>query len=377
MSALLLVQTFISVEVLFTMTIVGGLALAAALLTGDAAQRRGLIQKLPVLALPYLIAGLAASWYLLQVLGGATYAQGVGARYPTDLLAFVVPMPYTWLGGSAVTGISNRFWGGLAETTSYLGLPLVLIMGRYLWTRRHTQKAMILGILTILLGLWILGPALYVDGNAVMRLPYQLLGGLPVFSSVLEGRVSVFLALVASVILASWLASPRRRRALGWACALVAVIFVMPNLINPSSHDVSSWTNPTFFRTAMYRRYLGRGTTVLPINWGATGESFMWQAEDHFYWNMANGYWMFPPPPGWRNHLTADLWWHPGTPRRGDGQLLKQMIIERHVSDVVVQDDSVAHWQNVITTAGLGHGERVGGITLYRVPEAWLTDART
>ena len=25
----------------------------------------------------------------------------------------------------------------------------------------------------------------------------------------------------------------------------------------------------------------------------------MWQAEDHMYWNMANGYWLFAPPAGW------------------------------------------------------------------------------
>jgi hypothetical protein len=372
LSLLLVAQTFVSLEVLFTMTVVGFIALVAAWITGDPAQRHAIVRRVPVIALAYGITMLVSSWYVVQVFTTATHAQGVGGQYPTDVLSFLIPMPYTWLGGAHLQSISSKFPGGWDETTAYLGLPLMLIMGRYLITRRHTRPAQILAILTFLLVFWILGPILWVGGRPILRLPYQLLANLPVFSDVLEGRVTIYLALVAAVILAMWLASPRRLRATAWVCAMVALLSVLPNLVHPSANNVSTWTNPAFFRTAMYQRYLRRGETILPINWAWSGESFMWQAEDHMYWNMANGYWTFSPPPGWGSQLADDLWVNQ-KPHTGDARLLRNMIIKRHVSDVVVQDDSVGRWRHVLQEAGLRQSAQAGGITLYRVPRAWFT----
>lgn len=98
----------------------------------------------------------------------------------------------------------------------------------------------------------------------------------------------------------------------------------------------------------------------------------MWQAEDHMYWNMANGYWMFPPPPGWRSQLTMDLWVR-NEARPGDAALLRAMLIKRHVSAVVVQDDSVARWRELIAAAGLRQRINVGGVALFPVPRVWRT----
>ena len=182
-SGLLIVQAFLSVEVLFTMTLVGMLAVAAYLATGTPEQRRDLTDSLWVLALPYLIAGIASSWYLLQVLRAPAYAAGAGASlYPTDGLSFFVPMPSTWIGGATLSSVTARFLGGPTETGAYLGLPLLLILGRYVITRRHTQTARVLAILMALLAIWIVGPNLYVAGHTVARLPYSLISSLPLLN---------------------------------------------------------------------------------------------------------------------------------------------------------------------------------------------------
>lgn len=369
-SGLLIVQAFLSVEVLFTMTLVGMLAVAAYLATGTPEQRHELTDSLWVLALPYLIAGIASSWYLLQVLRAPAYAAGAGASlYPTDGLSFFVPMPSTWIGGATLSSVTARFLGGPTETGAYLGLPLLLILGRYVITRRHTQTARVLAILMALLAIWIVGPNLYVAGHTVARLPYSLISSLPLLNETMPGRTAIYLALVAAVALAIWLASPRRLTLVGWACAAIALACVLPNLASPSANNVSAWTNPAFFRTPLYRRYLRQGETVLPINWGQSGESFMWQAEDHMYWNMASGYWLFAPPVGWRSRVTQDLWVN--SPRPGDGPLMRALLIRRHVADVVVQDDSAARWRQTLRGAGLRATAHVGGVTVYRVPLSW------
>ena len=372
LSGLLIVQIFLSVEVLFTMTVVGVLALAAHWVTGTPEQRRALVGRLPVLALPFVIAGAVSAWDLLQVLDSSAYATNASTLYPTDGLAFFVPMPGTWVGGALFSGISGRFPGGPAETNAYLGLPLLLILGRYLITRRHTRTAQVLAIPDgNSIAIWIVGPYLYMAGHLIARLPYSLISGLPLLDEVLSGRTAVYLALAAAVALAIWLASPRKFRLAGWACAVIALACVLPNLVTPSANNVSRWTNPVFFRTRLYTRYLRPGETVLPIGWGPRGESFMWQAEDHMYWNMANGYWVYSLPAAWYSRVTEDLW--VGAPHRGDGPLMKDLLIRRHVSAVVVQAGSLARWQTTLRAAGLRATANVGGITVYQVPSSWGT----
>lgn len=372
MSLLLIVQILLSLEVAFTMTLAGAIALAATWLTSTPTQRRALCRRLPRLALPWLIAGVATAWYTLQVLGAPSYATGVASMYPTDLLSFFLPLPYTWIGGARLSGITSHFAGDWTETGAYLGWPLMLIVGRYLVTRRRTRTAQVLAITIVLLALWILGPVLYVYGRPVARLPYSLIASLPLLNEAAVGRLAVFLALAAAVALSLWIASPRSSRMAGICCGILAVVALLPNLASTSSYNLGHWTNPAFFRTSMYKRYIKPGQSVLPIVWGYQSQSYMWQAEDRMYWNLASGYWAFRPPPGWQTAVTLDLWLN--RPRSGDGPLLRALLVQRDVSDVVVQDRYVPLWRRTLREAGLHATAETGGVSVYRVPRAWLAD---
>lgn len=369
-SVVLVAQMLLSTEVMFTLVLVGAIALGSAWLTGTGAQRHELYVRLPVIALPCAITLLTTSWYVLQALQARPYAAGIGFGYPTDLLSFITPMPYTWLGGAQLAGLSARFPAGPIETNAYLGLPLLLIVGRYLISRRRARAARLLTIVIVTLTIWILGPVLVVAGKPVALLPYDLLARLPLLDEMMQGRVAVYLALAAAVTLALWLASPRKLRLTAWLCGVLALVSVLPNLLTPSPHNLGTWTNPTFFRTSMYNRYLKRGETVLPIMWGYMSESYMWQAEDHFWWNIAGGYWLFQPPAGWAGPITTELWMN--TPQPADGRLLRGLIVRRHVDDIVVQDTYVARWESTLQAAGLQISARAGGMTLYHVPSTWL-----
>lgn len=374
-SLVLIAQIFISVEVTFTMSVAGAIALFAFWVTGTPDERRRLVGSLGTLAIPWLVAAVATCWYTVQVLAAPAYADGAAYLYPTDLLAFLVPEQYTWFGGARLSGISAHFLGGPNETTAYLGWPLLLIIGHYLRTQRRTRNAKAIAILLAVLTVWILGPVLYIAGRTVSSLPYRMFAGLPLISETLVGRLSIYLALTAAVVLAMWLSTPHRRRLLAWTCGALAVALLLPNLASPNPRNVSTWTKPAFFYTDTYKHYLRRGESVLPLPWGYQTEAYVWQAHDDMYWNMAGGYWLFFPPASWSSKLTDDLWQN--QPTAGDGALLRALIVKRHVSDVIVQNGFGKLWGSTLRQAGLHATVAVGGVTVYHVPGGWLTRHRS
>jgi hypothetical protein len=364
LTVLLTVQMYISTEVLFTMTIVGAILLGAGWIFGSRDQRARIVAAAPRIIAAYVITVVVSSWYIYELLKAPAYAKFQGLFYPTDLLAFFFPNPTAWIGGSTFAPVSSFFVGGTGETLVYMGVPMLLIAVRYIWTRWSQGVTKALAVTIVLTILWILGINLVIAGKPTMWMPYSLVYRLPILNEVLQGRVALELTLLLAVILAMWLAGARtsRRPALRWAVGLVAVAFVVPNFL---SHPHSTWTNPTFFKTTMYQRYLKKGETIMPIAWGGFSESPMWQAEDHMYWNMANGYYIFPPPAGWQNQLTTDLW--ADIPTAADPAELKKFLVQRRVSDVVVQRNELRRWSPTLRQAGLRPSVTVGGVTLYRV----------
>lgn len=366
-SLLLIAQTLISVEILFTGTLVAVVGLLVSAATASPAQRSVIRAKLPVLIVPWLIAGVTTLWYTVQVLSAPDFAAGLAYMYPTDLLAFVVPMQYMWLGGASFTGVTSHFLGGLTETTPFLGWPMLIILGHYLFKDRRTRSAQTTAIMLALLTVLILGPTLFVDHRALFKLPDAIVAGWPLFNELVFGRFSVYLALIASIAMSIWLSGPRRWKLLSALLGVFAVFALLPNLATPSNDNVGTWSRPRFFFSQEYTRYLRRGETILPIPWAYQGESMMWQAQDHMYFKMASGNLVFVPPPGyWINTITADLWDNIA-PGPGQGVALRRFIKAHRVSDVVVLDRYVARWGQTLRGAGLGPPTRVGGVAIYRV----------
>jgi hypothetical protein len=374
-SLVLIAQIFISVEVTFTMTVAGAIALFAFWVTGTPDERRRLVGSLRTLAIPWLVAAVVTGWYTVQVLAAPAYADGAAYLYPTDLLAFLVPEQYTWFGGARLAGVSAHFLGTTNETTAYLGWPLLLVIGHYLRTQRRTRNAKAIAILLAVLTVWILGPILYIAGRTVSSLPYRMFAGLPLISETLVSRLAIYLALTAAVVLAMWLATPHRRRPLAWTCGALAVALLLPNLASPNPRNVSTWTRPAFFYTNSYKHYLRRGESVLPLPWGYQTEAYVWQAHDDMYWNIAGGYWLFFPPASWSSKLTLDLWHD--QPTAGDGPPLRALLVKRHVSDVIVQNGYGKLWGPTLRQAGLRVTAAVGGVTVYHVPSTWLAQRPT
>ncbi len=368
MTVLLLVEMFTAPEMLFTMTAVGSVALAAGWLFGTGEYRRTITSKLPTLAVPYLVMLILSSWYIDKLLHANDYAKGSGLFWVTDAFSFVTPMPYTWIFGRVFSPVTSMFHGGLVETDAYIGLPLLLVVLRFLSTHWSERRAKVIASVMAVVIVWILGSNLYAAGVKTIWLPYSLLHNLPVFNEVMEGRIALYLSLICAIVLSLWLARSGRSAALRWVVGLIALAFVLPNLIHPSAFNNGTWTNPTFFRTDMYKRYIRPGQNILPIQWGWNSESPMWQAEDRFYYNIASGDFLFGPLAGWGSDLTNDLWFD--SPHLSeDAPLLKTFLADYHVSDIVVEPPQLELWGPMLRKDGFRHPDRVGGILLYHVPD--------
>lgn len=360
----LVVQLFTDAEIFATTTLFGGVLLLLGYALGTRDIRAGIRSLILPLAVAYAVTLVLSADYLYWLMRAPKYAVGIGAIWPTDLLSYVIPGSWTWIGGTTFSSVFALFNQG-AESDAYLGVPLILIALRWICTHWRLRTSKFLSAAAVVSILWTLGPTLHIAGQSTVWLPYRLLAGLPIMNEILESRTAVYTELLAAVILSLWLADRRRRPWLKWVAAMVAALFVFPNFVNVSQAYDSNRAVPKFFATDMYRSYIKRGATILPINWAESSPSLMWQADDGLYYNLASGYFTTTRPTGWTGNPTlVDLWYN--TPQAGDGPELRRILIQRHVDDVIVVPAEMPVWGRTLRAAGLRHPLHVGGIYLYR-----------
>ncbi len=105
--------------------------------------------------------------------------------------------------------------GSDAETVSYVGLPLALIVARYTITRWRLTLTRVLFVILAIVVVLMLGSYLHIAGYPTIPLPWNLLDrGL--LADVIPLRLTIYMFLIIAVILAMWLAQPRTG-IWGWA----------------------------------------------------------------------------------------------------------------------------------------------------------------
>lgn len=358
-------QYLSSPELTLTLVIVAGsgLVLAAALVPA----RRLQVRAIALLTLGAgLVAVVLVSPFIVYALTGdvsepffATFGH-LGA----DALGLAVPTSIVRLGRAWFLPVSARFPSGLSESGVYLGIPLLLILGRYVITRWNRREVRVLTVLFGLVFALALGTRLHIAGYETMPVPLGWLHHVPLLSRTLPSRYGVYLYLIAAVILALWLAERRSRTAARWkwALAAVAVLTLLPNL--GGGFWKSQPSNPTFFASDAYRQVIHRGEVVLVLPWGQQGYSMLWQAETGFWFRMAGGYVGALLPPDY----VAD----PARPGIADaaaslsGAQLHDFLRRRHVGAVVVDSGSAGAWPDKLAAAGL-HGRPIAGVDFYPI----------
>ena len=378
MTLLVVAQLLISSEVLFTASILGLIWATLAWSFAEPAQRKR-VWDVFVLALgACVMAAIICSPEIYYEFKAPPNAQGVGLS--ADLLNLVVPTQLNLLFGGALHGVSEHFAGGISEQGSYLGLPLIAIIGSYAMSLRRKDRAaeLLLSLLAVTI-VWSLGATLMVAGHRGITLPWSLLHRIALFSQVLPVRIASFSAMLCAIVVSKWLAQPDRRQLVRWGLAGLAVLFLLPNpWVDPGTGRSLYHAKPDvprFFTSDLYRRYLRPSEIVLPLPYNEQGPSVLWQADTDMYFRMASGHFgVIPTLYAEEQPIVGELRGLPFDPFVASE--LRAFLAEHNVGAVIIEQHqsqlslaSPARWRAVLGRLGLAP-ITVGGVLLYQVPVA-------
>ncbi len=374
LAATVAIQFSFSTEILFTLTLFGGLIgiLALALIPRV---RAPLIRTAGWTALSYGVAAVVLGPLAFGLAGGSGFVPGTwSSRYSTDLLNLVVPTRISLLAPPSAGEIAGRFAAGLSEEGSYVG-PLFLVVVLFAVRAIRTRPGQLLLASLGLIVLASLGPGLRVAGSERMPMPWALAGELPLVRMALPARFMLYAWLVVGLLAAVWLAAPSRRRwARGgkWALAVLCLVALLPNL------TLSLWNaradTPAFFSDDLYRRYLKPGGNTLVIPFASNGFSMLWQAETDMSFPMTGGYIACAIPRDYRRWAIVATFLSSRRVPRYDVQL-QAFLGHFDVSNIVVDPRARGPWGSVFGKVPVRPVE-VGGVLFYGVPDGLLAQYR-
>lgn len=286
---LLVIQCLISNEVLATMTAVGALAWPTAFALLPEQRRPALKMTLPFVAAAYLLAGvILAPFFYFALANGAAPNQPLfpPSFFSADPLGFVIPTPLMLLARHSYAALIAHHFGNLQENEFYLGLPLIVLVGRFLWVFRSQPSVRFLAAMLGFILVASMGPLLHVADYSVVRLPWAAAFDLPLLSQALPIRLANYGFLIAALIVTLSLAGPRLRFTELLLAYAVVALFPDPRVLHwPGRYD-----QPSFFSENLYRKVLHRGERIVVFPYGVTGPSMLWQAQAGMYFSMSGGY---------------------------------------------------------------------------------------
>jgi len=355
-------QLYISTETFATLTLMGGLFALIGLAAGPRWRQRLRAAIGPVAGAYALAAAAGIPLFYAAAAWPRPYKPilfatiGHGAQGGSDLLRYLIPGRFTLLW-------DGSHWGGYGNPW-YLGVPLLVLLILFVATERQRRSTWLLAaglLVTLVLSI---GDTLAVSGAHI--LPWRLAAALPLLGSAQPGRLVVYAFLVIAVIVARWLARPRRpvlRSALAAAAALV----ILPNF--PSDVWASRVPVPAFLTQGIYHRYLRPGQIVWIVD-PHHDRQMIWQARTGFSFRLAGGFFGvtpsgLPAPPG------AALQAHLGTGAIAGASVadVRAFLASHRVGAVLMAEQPRGSDARRTLAAATGvAGVRSGRVVVFQIP---------
>jgi hypothetical protein len=151
-----------------------------------------------------------------------------------------------------------------------------------------------------------LGPELQINGKVVMStMPWSITTHIPVLRSMLPTRFTMYIFLVAAIMLGLWLSDKsmtsknkkRQNKAKFMLASKYGLVVIIVLLLLPASSNYY-WTNPNtppLFTPKLTKKYIGlnKNILILPLIDGARSE--FWQAASGMEFKTTDGYLGFAP----------------------------------------------------------------------------------
>ena len=322
-AGLLVVQFFISTEVLMTTVIMVALAGIAALLLGPRRILDGWRYVMTALGIGAAATAALLGWPAWIALAGPGRISGLviltPQAYRADLAGPIFPTTTQAIAPARAAEISSHFASAVSENYSYLGIPLLLatVVGMVLlWRNRTVVVASVISVVAFVLSL---GGGLVVAGTPSQGsigteatgswLPGRLLEKLPLFENVIPSRWALFTSIGVALIFAALLdriatvrASRRSTRA-GIAAAIVLSVVVaiplLPRLPLGEASISIDYALPAHMER-LVNSTIPHGDAAITFPY-PTGDNFMrpvtWQAAMDFPFKMPAGYFRVPQGP--------------------------------------------------------------------------------
>ncbi|HQU03856.1 MAG TPA: hypothetical protein PLT25_03985, partial [Acidocella sp.] len=152
--------------------------------------------------------------------------------FTIDFFNIFLPGHNILIGGGWFHALDNHFHDDFQEQDGYIGLPLLIIL--YLFFRKNMAIGLPRFLFVTLTSfiLFSFGPQLWVGGvYTTLGLPWALIMKLPLLSSALPCRFSLFVSLTVALIAAMWIARSLRTGRQSWIIfmGLLACLALLPS----------------------------------------------------------------------------------------------------------------------------------------------------
>ena len=360
LTPVLVLQLLFGTEVFFMLTlcVVAGAGLAWVVIPRSRRRLRAGVG--PVIGAYALSAIVLAPFIYYAVTSPQDVVTPTTTQNPDDLVTFAFPTTLDAVGGQLAAHFVDYNPPVVPEAGQYLGLPALAIIALFAWRRWRRPVSRFLLLALALAALATLGRELRVRAHDLFPLPWRAVQSLPLFDNTLPSRFALFVALLASLIVAIWAAGTTPRRWVRIVLTAAAVVAIAPRLSTGVWH--SHPPDPAFFASGLYRKCIPPGDNVLVVPPPFRNAALLWQEQDGFRYGLADGALNGDVPANHPDRATMLQVLDNNVPPGGAKTLLAAARSER-VEAIAVYPASDAEWSRLLN--GVLPRQVVGGVALY------------